>query len=205
LWAYFHKFDKPKYLFPMTPEQLKDEIDFKINEGRGYQDIYDELNKTYPGREIDLARLIADVPLLAQRMKYEKHRLAMMGLVGLLFGVQLVRITFCILQDDYAAIGWAIVPTIMMICLFGLARWKRQVISVVGYLGMIVAIGYFRTYSKGDVGTDLFIDMGLLALIGWLGIEIGRGLGGKYKVKGSEQYTDTKGQIRARHKVEFQN
>jgi hypothetical protein len=50
--------------------------------GKSRQEIYDAFNSKIKGRELDLARIVADVPTLAKRKHWQHHNTVLAGLMA---------------------------------------------------------------------------------------------------------------------------
>jgi hypothetical protein len=190
----------------MTSKELKEIIEPALQEGQSYQSIYDDLNAKYPGREIDLVRLVSAQPNLDQRIRFKIPQMALIGsivaIVLVLFVQSIFVLEYAELVSFIAMVGLAI---FYMVLASGIIRWNPRYFMTAGYAGYGLATIASRSYWLGNITSNwIWLDAGLFALIGFLGSIPGHQLGGKYKTS-SQQYKDAKGQIRARHTIRFKN
>jgi hypothetical protein len=188
----------------MNAKMLEEQIELKIKEGRSFQEVYDALNAAYPSREIDIAKLVSEVPSLAQRQRFALAHRALMVALGLLILVQLFNAVMVGQQSGVWTLIAAAIPAIVYILFFtGIFHWKPMYFKSAGYLSFFLLTVSGERYPEGIVSQYIWLDMALYAAVGFLGVLTGHQLGGKYKTA-SQQYTDGKGQIRARHTIRFE-
>lgn len=190
----------------MTSEELREKIAVKLAEGKTFQEIYDELNAAYPGREVDIADLVSELPSLPQRERFDFARKGLIGVQGVLILVLLVQ---SVLAADNLGSGtfllWLVPAVVYMVLMAGILRWKPLYFKAAGYLGYLAAGIISRMYfQEPGMSPWVWLDAALFAGVGFLGAIPGHQLVGKYKMA-AKQYTDAKGQIRTRYTIRFTN
>lgn len=185
----------------ITSKDIKAMIRTKVLENKSHQTIYEELNAAIPNREIDLARMVGGFVTLAQQERFRLWNWLLIVLVGL------VAIGNLILALVKTGGNWDVEASMALlfaiangINMFFLWRWNLSAyltVDVLAALSMFevssMSVGF--VIDLGDVG------LGLLFI---LATYIYSQVGGSFKSQ-SKQYTDAKGQIRARHTVTFKN
>jgi hypothetical protein len=194
----------------MTPKELEKVVVDKIYEGKTHQEVYDELNAQFPNREIDLARMVSTHVSLPQRTQHNTLNLLLMGLLVANIGSGVFLAFFKAMEvGAWALIFTLIPPAIYVVLVIGVVKWDLRAYRAAGFLGILGMISITNAtmgaVAQGTVNIQLFNPYSLLPLgmIG-LGFFLYSKLGGKYKTA-SQQFTDAKGQIRARLAIRFTN
>jgi hypothetical protein len=196
----------------MTSKELRKQVEDKIYEGKSYQAVFDELLALYPNRERDLARVIADVPSLAQRRKLLWMNILLIVCICLNVLVKLFS-AFVEAQDEALIflILNLIFPTLNVVFLFMIAFWKPIAYHPVAGLACVSIIWnafYLIASSSRAYESFVYIFMAgylaILLLIAILGFYLGQNVGGSYKI-GHQTYKDASGQVRKRQVVKWLN
>lgn len=185
----------------MTSKEIRRIAQDQLYVGKSYQEVYDELNATFPNREIDLARIVSREVSNAQRKKYGTLNIILMVLLVISIGIKVV--TAIGIASELGPAGLVltlILPAASVAMLVGVVRWRMMAYSAVGILGLM---GMFGIVDSTIIFQLNIFDVQALGLIG-LGFFMFYTLGGKYKTS-SQQIKDAKGQIRAKHKIVFTN
>ena len=185
----------------MTPAEIEKLVVDRIYEGKSHQEVYDEMNTKFPNREIDLARIVSKIVSLPQRNRYGVHNIVLVVLLSLAIAWR-VFFAFRILEESGIEIFILamLFPAAYVVMIWGVLKWKLITYNAVGVLGLM---GLFKANGLSVVfaiNPFALLPMGMIIL----GFFLHAQLGGKYKTA-SQQYTDAKGQIRARHIIRFTN
>lgn len=161
----------------MKQEELQELVNTKINLGMTYQEIYDELNTAIPGREIDIAAIIAELPSMRQRKLFAPWRMTM--LVAIVAAMILQIPAAIIAYQQYGGLLFllcAIAPPLYGFFLLEIWRWRSTGYKVVGYLSLVM----IALWVWADDNLLRWVQMAVYGLIGFLGIYLETQLGGKY-------------------------
>lgn len=190
----------------MTQEELHKLIDLKLGLGMSYQEVYDELNTAIPGRELDLAGMIAELPSKTQRAEYGPWRDTMIAMVGAAIVAQagmLYWLSTAFYFNPMVVVE-AFYVAVLVFFLVLVMRWRSTGYKFLGYaaLGMI---GLDIVVLPLDGVNFLFwVRVGLYVVMAVMGIWLERKLGGKYSKQflGHKEGSDG---IRSTYLVRFLN
>jgi hypothetical protein len=199
-----------KTIYHMTPKELDKIILDKMYEGKSHQEVYDDLNARYPNREIDLARLVAAHVSLPQRSKYGTFNIILIVIlvINISFGV-FWAFAWAMNNDNISFFFSLLFPALYVFLLVGVVRWDLRAYKFIGGLGVLSLIRVSSSAIGGALSASVtfnvmsplnLLPLGMIVM----GFYLYAQLGGKYKTA-SQQYTDAKGQIRARHQIRFEN
>jgi hypothetical protein len=190
----------------MQQEDLQNLIAKKIMLGMSHQEIYEELDAAFPGRELDIAALIAELPTLEQRKRYGIGRHLMLGLTGLAIGLCIYDAVLV-----FYLIGFSVFPLLECFAIAGMAflgtlvwRWRSSGFKVMAYLSGIMLGLNLMLYAAIGERWYVVAQLVVFALMSILGMWLGIRLGGKYKSYApSTQVRNANGEIRTRFKIKF--
>ncbi len=187
----------------MKKQDIRRHVVRQSLEGRSRQAIYDELNATYKGRELDLATIVVEVPTLVQRTNWKRHQIA---LVALLVIVSIFNVVWWIAvpldEETNYLIYRYIVPPVMGVMLWGVATWRPYLFYTTGAAGVLLAEEMLRGCSRFGFDPWAIVNAAIAGGIAYLGGILGSKLVNKYRAK-TEQYKTANGQIRLRATVWF--
>lgn len=187
----------------MTPKEIKKKIEALLVSGKSYNAVQEELSVLFPRRELDLARLIADIPSLAQRTRFAAFRKGLMVLILVLVVLQLVH-GFVGMDQGLPAVTMLtfVAAAVFVFFVFGISKWSRWMWIAISGLSFGVATFVFRYGGELQFGILGWIEAGFAGLIGLIGQYVGWQLGGKYSMTSTHE-KDAQGRIWARHKIKF--
>jgi hypothetical protein len=161
----------------MKQEELQELVNTKINLGMTYQEIYDELNTAIPGREIDIAAIIAELPSMRQRKLFAPWRMTVM--IAIVAAVALQIPAAIIAYKEYGGLLFLLsvmAPAFYGFMLFDIWGWRTTSYKVIGYLSLVlIALWVWVDYDLLHI-----LQTVVYGLIGFLGIYLETQLGGKY-------------------------
>lgn len=188
----------------MTEKEMKKAVEQSLLEGKSYQEVFEEFNAKFPRREMDIAKLVAEVPSLSQRERYSGFRI---GIIVAMSATMLVLLIGGSMHVSGEATIWGalefilIAPTLYI--LIGILNWKKSSwLQLVG-MSMAMVIGLVR-FGVRSLGLEPFLIVeiacfGVVALLPSLAyLQLGGKFTGTYF-----QERDAKGQIWTRYRVQF--
>lgn len=183
----------------ITSKDIKEMIRTKVLENKSHQTIYDELNTAIPNREIDLARMVGGFVTLAQQERFKLWNWLLIVLVGL---AAIGNIILALVKTggtlEFEVFMVTLVAMANAVTMFFLYKWNLSAYLAIDVLAVL------SMFEVSSMSAEMVIDpsrAGSWALIA-LATYIYSQIGGSYKSQ-AKQYTDAKGQIRARHTVTF--
>lgn len=189
----------------MKPKELRHLVVDKVYQGKSFQEIFNELLEAYPGRERDIAEIVADVPTLAQRKKFGWLNIILMIMMALILTLKILA-AVAVAQDlgVFSLILNVILPTFYVIFLIGVVNWRTMYHKAAAGLSTFLLILAVIYMLPSEIQPWDFIYPGLLLVTGIIGYYLARNVGGKYQV-GSVQSKDASGAVRRKNVVKWLN
>ncbi len=190
----------------MTEEQLHKLIDKKLGLGMGYQEIYDELNAAFPGREQDLAAMIAELPSQTQRKQYGPWREVMMAMVATAIAAQAGMLwwlssgfyfNFMVIFEAFGIVALVFFLVLVM-------RWRSSGYKYLGYAAAGLIAMDILVLPLDGISFLFWVRVGLYLVMAAMGIWLETRLGGKYSTQflGPRQASDG---VRSAYLIRFMN
>jgi hypothetical protein len=189
----------------MTQEELQQRMDMLVRSGMPHQQVYDELNQAYPGRELDSAALLAELPSLKQRSRYKGVHGVFVGLIfvgfvfqiwGTLWGFsrfEAIGLTFAIILPlSYGLMTWLVI------------RWRTSGHNLMGYVSLCIMVWFLILAATDNFGPLWLSAMGLHFVIAGFGFFLRSKIGGKYTKTFVGHVDSSQGKL-ARYTIRFVN
>lgn len=189
----------------MKPKELRHLVVDKVYQGKSFQEIFNELLEAYPGRERDIAEIVADVPTLAQRKKFGWLNIVLIILMAIIVTLKLLG-ALIVAQElgVFSLIINVILPTFYVIFLIGVVSWRTMYHKAAAGLSTFLFVFAVIYLLPGDFHPMELIYPAVLLGTGIIGYYMARNVGGKYQV-GSVQSKDATGAVRRKNVVKWLN
>lgn len=187
----------------MKSKDIRKLVVDQIYQGKRRQEIFDGFNARIKGRELDIAAIVADVPTLAQRQRWQWLNMILIGLltISILFKV-LYAISLTSALGSGALLLAFIFPIVNIVLLWGVVTYRPKSYRSLGFWGLFSALQLINHWRVSTIDMWTLVDLNMVAGLIFLGFFLHGKLKGSYRVK-SQTITDAQGKIRSVSTVRF--